>query len=705
MRNSRSHRRVAGLFAAVVLAGLVAVLPAAQKDDQAEVFLQSAQHKQLVDGDLEGAIQQYKAIVANFGSDRPVAAKALVEMGECYEKLGQAEARKTYERVLRDYADQNEAVAEARARLATLAHPANSTDGSAMVTSRVWAGSRADMTGGVSADGRYLSFVDWETGDLAVRDLTAGENRRLTRKGSWADSPEYAWTSVPSPDGKQVVYAWVNKDGSSDLRLVGVDGSAPRVLVHSEEVPWQTPAAWSPDGKYILATFMRKDRTNQIVVLSASDGSFGVLKTLDWRSPSRMTFSPDGRYIAYDYPPNADSPNRDIFVLATDGSRETPLVQHPANDVLCCWTPDGEKVLFSSDRTGTISAWAIGVVEGKPQGPPEVVKADMGRISPLGVTRKGSLYYGAEIRTMNVYVAGFDPASGEVVSSPTRAIEQFIGSNASPAWSPDGRSLAYVSYRFLGHTSNTTTTVLAVHSFAAGEDRDLPSNLNYVNGPSWAPDGRSLIIRGRDNKGRSDLYQINVDTGETSPLLQADAGDLAGNPFWSPDGKKLYYQKGRTHIMVRDMATGQEKEVYGAFNSRRTLNEFALSADGQKLALMVRDEAAHSVDLGVIPASGGVPRDILKLNTSEAAANDLLAWTPDGKWLIFGKLNPSRLGELSLWRIASEGGEPHKLGVAMSMVRNLRVRPDGLSIAFTAGNFGAEIWVMENFLPLLKASR
>src|SRR5262245_8123239 len=73
---------------------------------------------------------------------------------------------------------------------------------------RVWADA-PDNSGNPSADGRLLSFVDWETGDVAVRDLLSGHSRRLTHKPSWNRSPEYAeWPKV-SPDGKKVVYSWV----------------------------------------------------------------------------------------------------------------------------------------------------------------------------------------------------------------------------------------------------------------------------------------------------------------------------------------------------------------------------------------------------------------------------------------------------------------------------------------------------------------
>ena len=90
----------------VLAAMLVASFATGQKNDQvqAEVLLKAAMQKELVDGDLKAAIEQYKKIVANYSSKGEVAAKALVQMGRCYEKLGSTEARKAYERVLRDYA-------------------------------------------------------------------------------------------------------------------------------------------------------------------------------------------------------------------------------------------------------------------------------------------------------------------------------------------------------------------------------------------------------------------------------------------------------------------------------------------------------------------------------------------------------------------------------------------------------------------------
>ena len=124
---------------------------------------------------------------------------------------------------------------------APLAEAANV--GGGITLRQVWADPGSDSLGSVSSDGRYLSFTDWDTGDLAVRDLTTGENRRLTNKGTWSDNRSYAEFSVIAPNGEQVVYAWFNDDDRLyELRIIETRGEVannkPRVLYRHEEAVW-----------------------------------------------------------------------------------------------------------------------------------------------------------------------------------------------------------------------------------------------------------------------------------------------------------------------------------------------------------------------------------------------------------------------------------------------------------------------------------
>jgi lipopolysaccharide biosynthesis regulator YciM len=110
----------------ILIGAMAAILAAGAQNNEAEHQLKAAMNAELVNGDLKMAIKQYGEIVTKYKNDRAVSAMALVHMAECYQKLGDAESRKIYEQVVKDYADQKEAVMLARAKLGKGAANSNS---------------------------------------------------------------------------------------------------------------------------------------------------------------------------------------------------------------------------------------------------------------------------------------------------------------------------------------------------------------------------------------------------------------------------------------------------------------------------------------------------------------------------------------------------------------------------------------------------
>lgn len=208
----------------VVAAGGAALMTFAGPNETGQdpaVTLQRAIQLETVEGDLNAAIEHYKQVIKSSGGNRSVAAKALLRLGGCFEKLGDTEARAAYERVVREFADQAETVAQARARLAALGGVSNRAARTGLAVRRLLPGSAVDVTGAPSPDGRYLSISDPDSGDLAVLEIGTGQKRRLTNKGSWSTA-EAAVMSRWSPDGKKIAYVWLNKDMSPDSGSSGV---------------------------------------------------------------------------------------------------------------------------------------------------------------------------------------------------------------------------------------------------------------------------------------------------------------------------------------------------------------------------------------------------------------------------------------------------------------------------------------------------
>ncbi len=685
---------------------IATLLFASQADKQAETLLQAAINTEVVKGDLQAAIQQYKKLLAGHAGNRAIAAKALVRMGHCYERLGNAEAQQAYQRVTREYADQNEAAEEARTRLAALGQPP-----ATMTTRQVWAGPNADVFGSVSADGRYLSYVDWDSGDLAVRDLVTGQTRRLTNKGSW-DVPGFALFSRISPDGKLVAYDWWNEKGVWEFRVGGIDGSGHRTLYRNDELEYISTGGWSPDGKQVLAAFLRNDGTHQIALISVADGSVRILKATDQRNALwQMAFSPDGKHIVYEFRPHEDSLERDIHIMSADGSRETRVIEHPADDYAPVWTPDGKRLLFASDRTGTRDIWTISIADGKPQGPPELVKRNVDLVYPLGFTRKGSFYYGVSTGMMDVYTAPLDVEAGKAIVPPVRAAQHFIGSNRFSAWSPDGRYLAYVSGRGPFATA-PGPKVLCILSLETGKQRDLPLRFNQASFPRWSPDGRSILLKGTDPKEGPGLYQVDVQTAQAALLVRG------GRLYVSRDGKTIFFTRfpeaipkegeriGR--IFARD-AGGVETEIYREATSAQTgdalINDLAISPDGRSLAFTVSN-GKEPKSIKVLPASGGEARVIYRVTKGDPQGIPNFAgleWTLDGRELLFVRtaareVNTGSPENRVLWALPVSGGPPRNLGLSMAGLADPHLHPDGKRISFTAGMNQFEVWVMENFL-------
>src|SRR5262249_13084591 len=142
--------------------------------------------------------------------------------------------------------------------------------------------------------------------------------------------------------------------------------------------------------------------------------------------------------------------------------------------------------------------------------------------------------------------------------------------------------------------------------------------------------------------------------------------------------------------------TGEDKEIYRPTpptEGPKFTESLAVSPDGQRLAFVLKQS------LLLVPTTGGDARELLRLRDPETFAGQPcdVAWTPDGRYLLFVKRNDR---QSELWRIPADGGDPQKLGQLMGRVSGLRVHPDGQRIAFSLWHWNkAEVWVMENFLP------
>ncbi len=543
----------------------------------------------------------------------------------------------------------------------------------------------------VSSDGHFLSHTDWTTGHLAIRDLETGQSRNLTSEG-W---PKGAYASKISPDGKHVAYYFDTSGGRDELRIIGADGTGERVLYSDGSITWTDPHDWSPDGKYVVAVFTTaaRDGPLQIALVPVVGGPPRVLKALPrWCSPLTVSFSPDGRHVAYDVPPEANSQQRDLIVLAVESGSEAVLVGDPANDLLLDWTPDGKAVLFAREHDDAWDLWAVRVLDGKSGGHPELIRSGLMPVAgSLGFTRDGSLYYVSASWTNDLYVADLDGLKGK--PRRTMKLVSHVAWESSPAYSPDGKQLAYVQQRGL---AGLRSLILVIRSVKTSHDRELPLKLGRLGGhafqPQWSPDSRFLLVQGRDEDLQQGIYRIDRETGAVTPIVQSETPcpmDCLEWPVWSPDGKVIFNRWLRRSIVARDAESGRETAIHTNLPTR--VSHLGVSPNGQRLAFVMRDGQSGKTFLKAMPTTGGKAVELVDLPApapiSAGQPAVQLAWTPDSRHLIYAVGIGGGKPRTEFWRISTSGGKPQRLGLTLEGVLpyGLTVAPGGNRIAFTAG--------------------
>lgn len=186
-----------------------------------------------------------------------------------------------------------------------------------------------------------------------------------------------------------------------------------------------------------------------------------------------------------------------------------------------------------------------------------------GRISYITTSKQGKQ------STHRLQVADADGFNAQTIAS---SIEPLM----SPAWSPDGRKLAYVSFE-------KKNAAIYIQTLATGE-RQRVAEFRGINGaPSWSPDGAKLAVT-LSKDGSPDIYVLNLATRSLVKLTKSFAIDT--EPTWSPDGGSIVFTSdrgGKPQLYIVSSQGGEEKRLTftGSYNARASF-----SPDGKNIAMV-----------------------------------------------------------------------------------------------------------------------
>ena len=219
------------------------------------------------------------------------------------------------------------------------------------------------------------------------------------------------------------------------------------------------------------------------------------------------------------------------------------------------------------------------------------------------VTKAGTRY--------NLWVADAD---GENAQSALASAEPII----SPAWSANGRQLAYVSFE-------SRKPVVYVHDVATGNRRLIANFRGSNSAPAWAPDGRSLAVT-LTRDGGSQIYTIPATGGEARRLTQS--GSIDTEPLYTADGRSLYFvsDRGGSPQVYRMPSNGGEPQrvtFTGTYNISPSL-----SPDGRWLAYISRISGAFKLQVMEL-ATGNVQ------SVTDTTADESPSFAPNGRLIIY----------------------------------------------------------------------
>jgi len=444
--------------------------------------------------------------------------------------------------------------------------------------------------------------------------------------------------------------------------------------------PWKATLAWyaiavlGVAGLAATALWIRtppQAKSLRVVPFTALPGS-----------ESTPAFSPDGNQVAFSW--DSEDQIRHLYLKAVAGGPEMRLTAASEPDSNPAWSPDGRLIAFlREDNRRAVALWVIAASGGAEH-----------KIRTLSGSNPSRISWSADGRALavadsdppeappRIFLVSLASGAGSAITAPPKSGE----GDWQPAFSPDGRTLAFV--RNSGSFQTGTLNLLPVNRRGApvGTQAAIASDRMDLSDIAWSADGHSLICAATGG-----LVRIPVAGGPAEPLPFQDATDPSPSPLghrlvyassveqtalfrvpgpglsggttkliassrfngaqkYSPDGQHIVFMSDRTgtdELWLTD-SEGQNARQLTSFG-RATLGSPRWSPDSRRIAF--DSTAAGQAMIYVIASEGGAPQRITFGGSSDVRPS----WSHDGAWIYFGS---NRSGAWEIWKISPEAAAP-----------------------------------------------
>ncbi len=395
----------------------------------------------------------------------------------------------------------------------------------------------------------HIAFI--YAGDLWVANLDGEEVRRLTSDEGVESNPAF------SPDGSLIAFS-AQYEGNTDVYVVSVEGGVPtRLTWHPGPDIVQ---GFTPDGTAVLFTSPRAvftNRYNQLYTVAVKGGA--PEEPLKIPHATRATYSPDGTRIAYNplyeafvqwkhYRGGTHS-KISLFRFSDNSEEKVPQPQGRCNDVDPMWI--GDTIYFRSDRNGEFNLFSYDLKS------KAIKQLTQHSDFPVVYASAGG---GQIIYEQAGYLHVFDPRKSRSTRLTIPVAADLV----------ETRPRYVKGFRYIRHEAISPTGARAALEFR-GEivtipaEKGDPRNLTNTPGahersPAWSPDGMSIAYFS-DESGEYELHVRSQDgKGEIRKFKPMGAG-FYEDPVWSPDSSKIAYVDNSWSLYWLDLKTGSSKKI------------------------------------------------------------------------------------------------------------------------------------------------